>query len=198
MVERTTVISCFCFVFFFFYCCSLGSANAYEGCHLAKWVSISWTENAVILYNPLSMGTCFSKSKCADLGRSFWTGACTTCLQMRSTSPPVASALSHSRALDSVWLCLGHFRFRSCVWLPSSQPGSEQKLPPRPPTAIPTPGGLSSTCRARITMLCQTSLPYFCLSSLEIPHSCLQAQAGLGGRDLDVLERLSKSLRDTA
>ena len=58
----------------------------------------------MIIYNLLSMGTCFPKSKCADLGRSLRTGASTTCLQTRSASTG-RPALSQSRALDFAVAC---------------------------------------------------------------------------------------------
>ena len=96
----------------------------------------------MIIYNLLSMGTCFSKSKCADVGRSLWKEACTTCLQMQSASPPAAPALSQSRALDFVWLCLWHSQFSFFAWLlsscwPFASPGGEQDTPSlvlQPPT----------------------------------------------------------------
>lgn len=63
------------------------------------------------------MGTCFPKSKCADL-EAF--GREPEQPVFRRRVPPLAApALSQSRALDFVWLCLWHFRFRFFAWLRS-------------------------------------------------------------------------------
>ena len=118
----------------------------------------------MIIYNLLSMGTCFPKSKCADLGRSLRTGASTTCLQTRSASTG-RPALSQSRALDFVWLCLWHFRFRFFAWLrsccwPLALLGSEQDPTPSSwsSSSLPT-RGLSSACT--VCSVCKIFLTYF-------------------------------------
>ena len=101
------------------------------------------------------MGTCFPKSKCADLGRSLRKGASTTCLQTRSAST-AAPALSQSRALDFVWLCLWHFRFRFSAWLrsccwPLVLLGSEQDPAPAPAPVLLL---LASHQRSQLCMHC--------------------------------------------
>lgn len=104
----------------------------------------------MIICNLLSMGTYFPKSKCADLGRSLRKGASTTCLQARRVPPLAAPALSQSRALDFVWLCLWHFRFRflrgfavAAGLLPCLAVNKTDPLPGPPPAST---RGLSSTC----------------------------------------------------
>lgn len=148
------------------------------------------------------MGTCFPKSKCADLGRSLRTGASTTCLQTRSASTS-GPALSQSWALDFVWLCLWHFRFRFFAWLrsccwPLALLGSEQDptpLPGPPPRFPPE----ASAPRALFAVFAKYSSRIFYLfeealrGSFEMANSGAPrheqvlwvTRAGLGGRHLD-------------
>lgn len=138
-----------------------------------------WTESLMIIYNPLFMETCFSKSKCADLGRSIWKRACTTCLKMRSASLPVATALSQSRALNSCGLAFGtsalHFFVYGLSPPPDFLPGCGSKLNPPSQNPSPSPIGFSSTCFVRIEILYKICLTYFCLlqyilkSQTELP-----------------------------
>lgn len=119
------------------------------------------------------MGTCFSKSKCADLGRNIWKRACTTCLKMRwprhwvRAEPWICVALPLALLLY-IFLCMAfRLRLTSCPavavnWIPH----------PRTP---PSPIGFSSTCFVRIEILYKIFLTYFCLlqyilkSQTELP-----------------------------